>query len=129
METAYKLGVEVEVHRDISDDLLIEKYSEATVLAYSPRLEPFGYIPLEAGACSLATVAVAEGGVRETVLNGVNGVLVDGNQEEMAEALSDIFDHPEKADKYGNAARELVVEKWSLDDAVERLEKNLESIA
>jgi glycosyltransferase involved in cell wall biosynthesis len=128
MGMSSRLGVKIEMYRDISDELLIEKYSEATALAYSPRLEPFGYIPLEAGACSLPIVAVAEGGIRETVVNGVNGLLVDGNQEEMAEALSSLINDPKKAAKFGKAGREIVENNWSLDDAVERLEIKLESM-
>jgi len=45
-------------------------------MVYSARLEPFGLAPLEANACATPVVAVAEGGVRESIRNGVNGVLI-----------------------------------------------------
>jgi glycosyltransferase involved in cell wall biosynthesis len=44
-------------------------------MAYAPRLEPLGLAPLEAGACGLPVVAVAEAGVRETVVDGITGSL------------------------------------------------------
>jgi len=44
---------------------------------YAPRLEPVRYAPLEANACELPVVGVAEGGLRETIVDGVNGLLVD----------------------------------------------------
>jgi len=44
---------------------------------YAPRLEPVRYAPLEANACELPVVGVTEGGLRETIVDGVNGLLVD----------------------------------------------------
>jgi glycosyltransferase involved in cell wall biosynthesis len=51
-------------------------------MVYSARLEPFGLAPLEANACATPVVAVAEGGVRESIGNGVNGVLISERRPE-----------------------------------------------
>ncbi len=40
-----------------------------------PILEPFGLAPLEANACELPVVAVAEVGIHEIVIDGVTGLL------------------------------------------------------
>jgi len=71
----------------VSDEELVEVLNRATALVYTSRLEPFGFAPLEANACATPVVAVAEGGVRETMRNGVNGILVDREPEPIAHAL------------------------------------------
>jgi glycosyltransferase involved in cell wall biosynthesis len=55
-----------------SDENIVELLNRAAVMVYSARLEPFGLAPLEANACATPVVAVAEGGVRESIRNGVN---------------------------------------------------------
>ncbi|NBU99759.1 MAG: glycosyltransferase, partial [Spirochaetia bacterium] len=41
--------------------------------------EPFGYAPLEASSCGTPVVGVPEGGIRETVKDGINGFLSESN--------------------------------------------------
>jgi len=52
-----------------------------------PRLEPFGFAPLEANACGFPVVAVAEEGIRGTVVDGVNGLLVEDHPDAIAHAI------------------------------------------
>ena len=65
--------VTFEARASIDDNELVDILNRATAMVYAPRLEPFGLAPLEANACGLPVVAVAEGGVRETIIDGVNG--------------------------------------------------------
>jgi glycosyltransferase involved in cell wall biosynthesis len=51
-------------------------YRSADVLACAPWYEPFGLTPLEAMACGVPVVAYAVGGLAESVIDGVTGVLV-----------------------------------------------------
>jgi len=51
-------------------------YRAADVVACTPPEQPFGIVPLEAMASGLPVVAYATGGLRETVIDGVTGVLV-----------------------------------------------------
>ena len=69
-ELAAARGVPFSPHLRIPDDQLIALLNRAAVMVYAPRLEPFGLAPIEAAACALPVVAVAEGGVRETVIDG-----------------------------------------------------------
>ena len=45
-------------------------------MVYAPCLELVGLAPLEANACGVPVVAVAEGSVRETIVDGVYGLRV-----------------------------------------------------
>jgi len=51
-------------------------YRAVDVIACTPPEQPFGIVPLEAMASGLPVVAYATGGLRETVIDGVTGVLV-----------------------------------------------------
>ena len=95
-------------------------------MIYTSRLEPFGYAPLEANACGTAVVAVAEGGVRETVHDGVNGVLVsDSDPAALGRAVLGFCSDLDRARAVGLAARQYVEETWSLEEATDRLEGRL----
>ncbi len=62
----------------------IELYSGAAVFICPSIYEPFGIINLEAMACETAVVASAVGGIKEVVVDGETGVLVELDQ--MAES-------------------------------------------
>jgi glycogen synthase len=56
---------------------VIQLYSHATVFCCPSVYEPFGIINLEAMACETAVVASAVGGIKEVVVPGETGLLVD----------------------------------------------------
>lgn len=122
---ATSLAVDFVPREMITDNELIDALCSASMMVYAPRLEPFGFAPLEANACCLPVVAVAEGGVRETVVDGVNGLLVEPDEACMARAIELIRDDKSLGTNLGRKGREIVVEKWSLGSAYARLEKRL----
>ncbi|HEV2881616.1 MAG TPA: glycosyltransferase family 4 protein [Pyrinomonadaceae bacterium] len=124
-QLAVALKVELEPRVNITDDELVTTLNRARLMIYCSRLEPFGFAPLEANACGVPVLAVAEGGVRETIVNGVNGLLVDSDPRRMADAVVRLLDDPEYARRLGQTARQQVVEQWSVEAAVERLEQKL----
>ena len=125
-EAANKSGVDFEVKIMVKDAELISYLSRATAMIYSSRLEPFGLAPLEANACGTPVIALAEGGVRETVVNGENGLLVpNARPETIATALQKIIGNPKLAAQLRSQARETVLSRWTNSAAVERLEAAL----
>ena len=113
----------------IGDNELVETLNRAAAMVYAPRLEPFGLAPLEANACGLPVVAVAEGGVRETIVDGVNGFLVQHEPQMMADAIQRLADDKDLAAQLSKNASKIVQEKWSVNSAVERLERQLTQAA
>ncbi|MDF5732999.1 MAG: glycosyltransferase [Rhizonema sp. PD38] len=69
------------------------------VMIYAPLLEAFGFDPLEANACGTPVITIAEGGIRETIINGSNGFFLgDDNPVIIGQAITKFLKHPELVD-------------------------------
>jgi glycosyltransferase involved in cell wall biosynthesis len=88
---AAQLGVKVEEHRGIADDHLAELYSIAAATVLAAQLEPLGLTALESIACGTPVVAVREAGYRETVTEGLNGLLVPRSARALAEGVAHVI--------------------------------------
>ncbi len=112
---------------NLSDHDVVQTLGNAALMLYTPLLEPFGFAPLEANACGVPVVAIAEGGVRETILDGINGILVgNADPRRLGAAVLSLLKQPETARKMGAAARMHVVENWTWEHAIDRLESVLQ---
>lgn len=118
-------SVNLRIEVGIADKDVVDLLNRAALLVYAPRLEPFGFAPLEANACGLPVVAVAEGGVRETVFDGINGLLVESDPSAIAGAIGRLLADPAYASRLGAAGREMVDSDWSLAASIDRLERRL----
>jgi glycosyltransferase involved in cell wall biosynthesis len=128
-ELARSSGVELRIQSAISDSELVNILNRATLLLCTPRLEPFGFAVLEANACGLPVVAVAEGGLRETVEHGRNGLLVDSEPASIARAVKLLLDDPSLARRMGKTGVANVTQSWAVEQSVDRLEQNLMEVA
>lgn len=126
-QLADQSGVNFEVKYRIEDAELVDLLNRARMMLYAPRLEPFGLAPLEANACGLPVIAVAEGGVRESIQDGINGLLVEHDPESMAHAIERLLNDNELHGRISVRARELVQSKWSLERSIDALESMLKA--
>jgi glycosyltransferase involved in cell wall biosynthesis len=110
---ASRCGVELEIRAGISFAELLGLYRTAAVVACGQIREPFGLTPLEAMACETPVVAVAEGGFRETIRDGEDGLLVERSPTAMAAAIARVRDDPELADRLGRTGRAKVLRDWT----------------
>jgi glycosyltransferase involved in cell wall biosynthesis len=69
-------GPNVELMGSVSRDRIIERLGRARSLIL-PGVEDFGITPLEAMALGTPVVALGEGGVRDSVADGVTGIFFD----------------------------------------------------
>ncbi len=125
-ELALKLKVDFEPRFRVTDEELIEIMNRASVMVYAPKLEPFGFAPLEASSCGLPVVAVAEGGVRETIIDGMNGLVVPLNANAFGAAVAKLIADPALARKLGENGSKICKEKWNLEASLDRLEESFE---
>jgi glycosyltransferase involved in cell wall biosynthesis len=85
--------------------------------------EPLGLTPMEAQAAGRPVVAVKAGGVLETVVDGLTGVLVPPkNASAMAKALSDLLRSPDKRRQMGIAGRVRTEQLFDLQTNARRVQ-------
>jgi D-inositol-3-phosphate glycosyltransferase len=86
----------------------------ADVVACVPWYEPFGMVPLEAMACGVPVVASAVGGLVDTVLDGVTGLLVAPRQPvDLARVLARFLRDPRWRVEVGRAGAERARARYS----------------
>ena len=114
---------------------LIAVLSAGTTFVCPSIYEPLGIVNLEAMAVGLPVVGSATGGIPEVIDDGVTGVLVpleqmtDGTGQpldektfvaDLASALTEVLDDPERAEQMGIAARKRVEDHFSWEAIAER---------
>jgi D-inositol-3-phosphate glycosyltransferase len=78
-----------------------------------PWYEPFGIVPLEAMACGRPVVASAVGGIQDTVVDQVTGLLVPPRRPDaLAGALRDLLASPTRGAAFGIAGRDRVLARY-----------------
>lgn len=104
----------------VDEDAKRDALQRAQVFAMPSRIaadgggEGFGIVFLEAGLYGLPVVAGALGGSADAVVNEQTGVLVDATDHiAVAEAISDLLAHPERAKEMGRlGARRAHAHSW-----------------
>jgi len=79
----------------LPEDQLMDLYARCKGLICTAMDEDFGLTPVEAMASGKPVVAVREGGYIETILDGVTGVLVSADRNELISAVKKISSTPE----------------------------------
>lgn len=98
-----------------SQDLIPDLYAQADVCVI-PSLwhEPFGIVALEAMAAGKPVIASRVGGLKDIVLDGVTGFLVDPeNVEQIVEKIELLIQNPTLCSLMGQAGRKRVKEHYS----------------
>jgi glycosyltransferase involved in cell wall biosynthesis len=113
----------------VDESTLISDLQQSFAMIYTPRLEPFGYVPLEANLCGLPVVGIAEGGVRETIIDGVNGFLAPtADSERLGNIVKQLMENVAETEELRRRGREHVINAWAIDKATQRLEERLTAV-
>ena len=77
------------------------------------EVEGLGIVYLEASACALPVIAGKSGGAPDAVIDGVTGVVVDGqNNEQIAQAVIELLADPAKGRQMGSMGRQWIIDNW-----------------
>jgi glycosyltransferase involved in cell wall biosynthesis/O-antigen/teichoic acid export membrane protein len=98
------LGERVRLHGHVGEQRKRELLASAWANVTASSNEGWCLTVMEAAACGTPTVAVAEGGLRESVVDGETGLLAS-DAEGLVDALRAVVDDPEARDRLGERAR------------------------
>ena len=91
------------------------------------EVEGLGIVYLEASACGLPVIAGSSGGAPDAVVDGVTGIVVDGeNDQEIAAAAIKLLQDLAGSKAMGFAGREWIIENWRWEIWSERFNKLLQ---
>lgn len=75
---------------------LVDAYRAADAFIFPSTTETFGLVALEAMACGVPVIAAQSGGILDTVVHGVNGLMFDPERpQEIGQAVARLRDNPQ----------------------------------
>lgn len=116
------LNPHVEFVSGVSDDRIVELYSEAQVAVVPSLYEGFSLPAVEAMSCGVPLVASTGGALPEVVgADGETAIHVPpGDVEALIDTIGDVLRHPELRETIGSAGRKRVHDNYSWRITAER---------
>jgi glycosyltransferase involved in cell wall biosynthesis len=113
----------VHVHNDFrpGDPRLPELLARTAVFAFPSDLDNSPYSVVEAMVAGLPVVATRVGGVPEMVVDGERGLLVGGDDAQLAAAIASLLDDPDRRHEMGVAVRRRAEERYDARDTTRAL--------
>ena len=127
-ELARTKEVTLEIRRNPSESDLVQLYNQALMLVFVPLMEPFGLVALEAMACGTPVIGVREGGVRESVIDGRTGMLVERQPDKLALAIDRLVQDRNLRNRQGEEAARYVRHEWTWARTIDCYERQVEKM-
>lgn len=102
------------------DDVRPSLYA-ADAFVMTSRWEGLPISAIEAMSTGLPVILYNVLGLRDLLQDGKGGLLIEPNEERLVEALLLLNERPELRKKYAEAARDTIVNNYSLNDSVDKL--------
>lgn len=123
-EISKRAGRGIIINTVLSDAQMKKMYATCLSTIYTPKNEDFGLVPVEAAAAGKPCIGINEGGLKETIIDGGTGFLVN-NVDEMAHAMGLMLKTPGLAQSLGERARLVCSDKFSWDRFFDRFGREL----
>jgi len=121
--------VRLRILSTVDNTTLVKIYNQAKLTIYTPYREPFGLVPLESMACGTPVIGIDEGGIKETIKDGITGRLVSRDPTELASKTLELILQPELISNMGRAGRDYILQEWTWDKRIKLLEYYLDKAA
>jgi glycosyltransferase involved in cell wall biosynthesis len=115
LEAARLAGVHLKLSSDLERQL-----QDAALFVYLTYSEGLGSAALLAMSAGVPVIASKVGGLPEVIQHGENGFLVENDAQEIAGAIHRVLADGKLARRLGDAARQTVIEKFTVDRMVRR---------
>ena len=104
-------------------------YNGALFGVISSREEGFGAVALEFNIMRKAVIAFAVGGLKESILDGFNGILIPSqNIDIMAEKMDYLLDNPKTSQQMGLNGHQRVLDHFTLSNTKNRYDELLREL-
>lgn len=113
-ELAKEKNVEADFLGNIPNDELVRHYQRCTVFALPSKFEGHPKSLLEAMACGCPVIGTDVDGIRPTINDGVDGLLVEETTLSLRGGLDRLMDDPALRSRLGSAAAKRIRDKLSL---------------
>lgn len=124
-QQAARLGVQLTIQNVTDSEELVLLYNRARLMLYASLAEPWGLAVVEAMACGTPVLALAAGGLLESVIDGVTGLLSPVQPQLFAEMLIALYQNENQRQLLGGQAAEYVRQRFSWEATVDQLEQQL----
>jgi mannosylfructose-phosphate synthase len=105
----------------VPDEELVPLYRKAALFTLPSLFEPFGMTALEAMACGTPVVASKFGGIKDVIVPGENGLLVDPTDPgEFAGAMLELLDNAPTSRELGEKGLETIHRYFSWEAIADR---------
>jgi len=129
MRSAVKNNKNILWKKNVPIKELVKWYNRADVFVLPSYYEAFGRVIAEAMACELPVVSTRVGGIPEVVDEGVNGFLVNyGEWDEMESKIKQLLSDDKLRRQMGEQGRKKVVENFSKNIILDKLERIYKSL-
>ena len=125
-----QLAAFVTFHGKVPQDVLIAQYDRSDIMLI-PSLwkEPFGLVVAEAMARGLPIITSNIGGPAEIITHEVDGLLIEpGDEHLLAMAITRLLDNPDECQRFSQAARATVRERFMVGENARRVEQHLQRV-
>lgn len=110
------------------DEIRVANAIAHVVLVPSLYLDPFPRTAIEGMAAGKPIVGTCYGGTPEIVTDGITGYIVNPlEKEKMAQMLSELLNNPQKAEQFGKAGVQRIMQDFNLQHVVQKYEKAYKS--
>ena len=117
-----KLSDKIKFFGIVSDEILVDLYSQSLAVIHLVIQPPFGLIVTESMACETPVIACHPGGTDETIIHNETGFLINENdQSSLIEYIKKFLDDPELSIKMGKKGRERIQKFFELESKNQEL--------
>jgi len=128
LKLSKELNLKISFFDNVAEDKKIELLSKSWIYTITSMKEGWGISVIEANACGVPVVGYDVPGLRDSIRNGYNGILVrDGDINRLSDEVTRLIENPKLRRKLAHNAKRWA-KRFSWDESAEKFERILTSV-